>query len=94
VELTAADFDGDGATDLAALGFPRYSLQVAVARGKGNGRFRPVTTFDAGIGERGGTGLVAGDFNHDLRPDIAVASTSVEEMEPGPAFLDILINAS
>ncbi len=65
--LVAADFDGDGITDLAAGG----TGGVFILTGLGGGRFavRPTPTGPS-------TALVAADFNGDGRPDLASLTTA------------------
>ncbi|PYJ58989.1 MAG: hypothetical protein DME24_14380 [Verrucomicrobia bacterium] len=47
------------------------SGNVSVLLGKGDGTFRPSVNFDAGIHPYS---VVAGDFNQDGKPDLAVAN--------------------
>ncbi|PXY33725.1 hypothetical protein BA062_15880 [Prauserella flavalba] len=63
--LTAADFDADGALDVA-VSHPAGA--VAVNLGRGDGSFGPPATYP---GPLGGIGVSAGDFNGDGAPDIA-----------------------
>jgi hypothetical protein len=59
-----ADFDGDGAADVATVGIPS---RIAVRGGLGDGLFGPATFFTAGMWGP----LIAADFNSDGRPDLA-----------------------
>jgi hypothetical protein len=65
--LAAADFDGDGVTDLAAGGTGGAFLLTGL--GGGGFAVRPVPSGLA-------TALVAADFNGDGRPDLATLATS------------------
>ncbi len=67
--LVAADFNRDGALDLAAV----YG-QVYLLLGNGDGSFQPPRTFSTGGG--GGNGMAVGDFNRDGRHDLAVTLSS------------------
>jgi hypothetical protein len=67
VALVAADFTGDGRTDLAVA--DRFSNDVKVLLGQGDGTFRTETIP---VGQYP-VALVAGDFNGDGRTDLAVA---------------------
>lgn len=67
INLTSADFDGDGNNDLAVS--MRYH-KVVFFRGKGNGLFSEPKSV-AVKGQP--TGLITGDYNHDNLIDVAVA---------------------
>lgn len=68
--LVVGDFNGDGKLDTAWIGSPSPStFQVGVQLGAGDGHFGPAkVTADITA-----SSLVAGDFNHDGKLDIAVA---------------------
>jgi len=72
--IALADFDGNGTIDIAvanATGFPTGSISLLL--GVGNGAFTSPRTFAAGSNP---SFLVAGDFNLDGKPDLAVANTA------------------
>ncbi|HEY1250583.1 MAG TPA: FG-GAP-like repeat-containing protein [Thermoanaerobaculia bacterium] len=62
--IVSADFDGDGAMDLA-VGRP---FNVDVYRGHGDGQFDPPVTYP--VSADVSHFLVAGDLNHDDKPDL------------------------
>lgn len=63
----AADFDQDGALDVACLS----NTGLSVLLGGGDGTFKPVTIPLNGLSAQG---LAVADFNRDGKPDIAVDS--------------------
>jgi hypothetical protein len=64
------DFNGDGMPDLAESIDNQGTGSVSILLGKGDGTFQPPVLYPAGSS----SGLlVAGDFNSDGRPDLAVA---------------------
>jgi hypothetical protein len=63
--LALADFDGDGALDLAAA-----AGGVTIARGRGDGTFEPPRAIDFGPGVA--TAMAAGDLDGDGLADLAV----------------------
>jgi uncharacterized protein (TIGR03437 family) len=79
VSLAAADFNGDGRMDLvvANQGFSGNSTiaadpgSVSLLLGNGQGSFAPAVQLATGGGPRS---ILAGDFNSDQRPDVAVAN--------------------
>jgi hypothetical protein len=64
--MVIADFDGDGNLDVASLSANTLLL------GKGDGTFQSPLWLGAD-----GYGTATGDFNHDGKPDLAVASAEV-----------------
>src|SRR5262249_15137709 len=71
MEVVAADFDGDGAVDLATTNF--LTNDVSVAFGRGDGTFTAEVRYPVGSGP---IHLAAGDLNGDGRPDLAAANFS------------------
>lgn len=65
--VVTADFNGDGAPDLAAVGLQG---SVAVLLGAGDGTFRQSQAFSITFGA---FGITVADFNGDGRPDLAIA---------------------
>jgi len=74
IHLTVGDFNGDGRADLAvANAGSGPDGSVSVLLGTGDGTFQPAINFGAGARAQF---AAVGDFNGDLRPDLAVASDS------------------
>ncbi|MGR8935801.1 MAG: FG-GAP repeat domain-containing protein [Gammaproteobacteria bacterium] len=67
--VVAADFNGDGNTDVAAAN--KYSNNVSVLLGDGNGGFAPQTTFASGVAPNS---VATADFNGDGKIDIITAN--------------------
>jgi len=69
--LVAADFNGDGKLDVATTNYGAdYSGGgVSVFLGNGDGTFQGQVEYSAGVNP---FGVVAGDFNHDNKIDLAV----------------------
>ncbi len=65
-DVAAADFNGDGKTDLALS--PLYSSVVQVLLGNGDGTFAPAVVYAAGASGA----VVAADLNGDGKPDLLV----------------------
>jgi hypothetical protein len=69
VSLTTADFNGDGALDLAAAHFPDNRLSVLL--GNGDGTFGHRKSFSTAGGQ---FAITTDDFDGDTKPDLAVAN--------------------
>jgi len=70
--VVAADFNGHGNADLAIGNDNQQNNNtLSVLLNNGSGGFLPRTDYVAGSGA---SGVVAGDFNHDLSQDLAVAN--------------------
>jgi hypothetical protein len=72
VSLTVADFNGDGALDLAAARFP--GKQLSVILGNGDGTFGKAKAFSTVAGQ---FAIATDDFNGDGEPDLAVINGKV-----------------
>jgi hypothetical protein len=70
--VAVADLNGDGKPDIVVANFEDYGNNgdVAVFLGNGNGSFQPMSVV-ADLPTP--TSLAIGDFNHDGKPDLAVA---------------------
>jgi hypothetical protein len=80
--IVAADFNGDGKTDLAASD----DQQIAIFLSKGDGTFTPsVHTTNVPSGPEGDF-LAVGDFNNDGIPDLAIADTNLTTMRILPVL--------
>jgi Ca2+-binding RTX toxin-like protein len=69
--IVSQDFNGDGISDLAVANRTSDSVSIFLATGQGN--FGPATNFI--LGSAGSpSGIVAGNFNGDTLPDLAVST--------------------
>src|SRR5438132_9390522 len=69
--VAAADFNGDGASDLAVSN--AISGTVSILLGKGDGSFQAAQSYTVGNGP---SCLGVGDFNGDGKLDVAVANSN------------------
>jgi hypothetical protein len=67
--VAAGDFNRDGKPDLAVAN--RFSGNVSVLLGKGDGTFQAAVDYAAGSGP---SAISLGDFDHDAKLDLAVAN--------------------
>ncbi len=90
-QLAAADFDGNGTIDLVAtLTDPRHSSTSDAMQafgGRGDGGFFPGGEFAV---PKAPASLAVGDFNHDGKPDVAVANGTLSLQ----AFLNFSVAGS
>jgi hypothetical protein len=75
--LVRGDFNADGRVDLAMVNAELGLSSVSVLLGAGDGRFEEENRF--GTGE-GSYALVAGDFDRDGRPDLAVTNSTSNDV--------------
>jgi hypothetical protein len=70
--MAVADFNGDGNLDVATVSGGGTSSVVAIMLGTGKGAFQPAVYYP--VGNKPLT-VLAGDFNGDRKPDLAVANS-------------------
>jgi hypothetical protein len=71
--IVAADFNGDGKTDLVLSTGIGYNSYITLLLGNGDGTFQAPSIM--GFTVRGGSYLAAGDFNSDGKMDLAIGSS-------------------
>ncbi len=71
--MAVADFNGDGILDLATVSASIESSSVSVLLGKGNGSFAAPVNYPTGSGP---VKVIAEDFNHDGKIDLAVSASN------------------
>lgn len=72
--VVVADFNKDGKLDIAAVDYLNGVVQVF--SGVGDGTFSASSSFPTDTSNTYPTGLVAGDFNNDGYPDLAVENSN------------------
>jgi FG-GAP-like repeat len=75
VSLVVGDFNGDGKLDIAVMNTGSTG-SVGILLRNGDGTFKPVSIFPAGVLNTGST-MVAADFNNDGKLDLALMSFSL-----------------
>ena len=81
VDMAAGDFNGDGETDLATVNI--FGSSVSVLLGKGGGAFAAASSL-SGPSTFGPYMTVAGDFNGDGKPDLAVSDSPTKTISVMP----------
>ncbi len=77
-QLAVGDWNGDGILDLAVSN--RNSSSISILKGAGDGSFTLIATLATLPGNRFPAEIVAGDWNGDGKPDLAV----VNHFDPSP----------
>jgi hypothetical protein len=72
--VAVADLNGDGKLDIAATDVSNGFVQIF--NGVGDGTFSIGSTFATDLTSTQPQGLVAGDFNHDGHPDLAIQNSN------------------
>lgn len=69
--VATGDFNGDGKADVVVVGGSSPSAGVSILLGNGNGGFQAHTDYATGVQP---TAVIAVDFNHDGRADVALVN--------------------
>ena len=80
-DIRAGDFNGDGMQDLSILQIA--DDQVSILLGNGDGSFKPKVNYSIFIGTAASVTVastLAGDFNGDGKPDIAVSDSNSNQV--------------
>jgi hypothetical protein len=75
--MVSADLNRDGKLDLAVAAFENYSGNLVVLLGNGDGTFQTSSIYPT---DQGSIWLVAGDFNGDGFPDLAVTNANGDDV--------------
>jgi hypothetical protein len=82
--IAAADLTGNGKPDLIVPITFAFPYEISILMNKGNGTFKPFVSYPL---PTGAVAVVAGDFNNDHKPDIAVANGN------GTGSITVLLNS-
>jgi hypothetical protein len=82
--IAAADLTGNGKPDLIVPITFAFPYEISILMNKGNGTFKPFVSYPL---PTGAVAVVAGDFNNDHKPDIAVANGN------GTGVITVLLNS-
>jgi hypothetical protein len=82
--MAAADLTGNGKPDLIVPITYAFPYEISILMNKGNGTFKPFVSYPLPTGP---VAVVAGDFNNDHKPDIAVANGN------GSGSITVLLNS-
>ena len=82
--IAVADLTGNGKADLIVPITYAFPYELSILMNKGNGTFKPFVSYPLPTGP---LAVVAGDFNNDHKPDIAVANGN------GSGSITVLLNS-
>lgn len=83
LNITPADLNGDGRTDLVSFVAQEHEAIVAFIN-KGKGQFDRLDILSAGHPLFGGTSMIVEDLNKDGRPDIVFTNGDAFDTQPDP----------